>query len=84
MMRYTTHGVCAQAIDFDIEDGKVSKVHFHGGCPGNTSAVAALAEGRSVDDLIKLLSGMQCGNRGTSCPAQLAEALSQAKAEARA
>ncbi len=79
-MTYKTFGTCSSQITFDVEDGKVRNVKFYGGCAGNTQGVAKLAEGRDVDDVIKILSGIMCRN-GTSCPDQLAKALIQYKNE---
>ncbi len=79
-MTYKTFGTCSSQITFDVEDGKVRNVKFYGGCAGNTQGVAKLAEGRNVDDVIKILSGIMCRN-GTSCPDQLAKALIQYKNE---
>ena len=79
-MTYRTFGTCAYQITFDVEDDKVKNVKFHGGCVGNTQGVAKLVEGRNVDEVIKLLSGIKCRN-GTSCPDQLAKALIQYKNE---
>ena len=75
---YTPKGVCSRKIDIEVEDGIVKKVHFTGGCNGNTKGVAALCEGRRADELIGILSGIECGFKGTSCPDQLAKALRQA------
>jgi uncharacterized protein (TIGR03905 family) len=75
-MRYKTSGVCASFIDYEVENGIVHNVHFHGGCPGNTQAIAALVEGMTVTEAIRRLRGIQCRG-GTSCPDQLAKALSQ-------
>ena len=69
-----TQGTCAQAIQYEIENGIVTKCQFLGGCPGNTQGVARLAVGRKVEDLIPLLKGINCRG-GTSCPDQLARAL---------
>lgn len=77
-MTYKTKGTCSVAINFDVIDGKVHNVQFVGGCPGNTSGVARLAEGRTVDELINMLSGIPC-RAGTSCPDQLAKALTDYK-----
>ena len=79
---FTTHGTCSRRIDFDLEDGVVKNVSFLGGCPGNTQGVAALAEGRTPEELISILKGIKCGPKPTSCPDQLAQALKQIKAEA--
>lgn len=79
-MKYTykTKGTCSQKITFDIEDGIVRNVEFLGGCSGNTQGLARLAEGRDASELIELLSGIRCGFKPTSCPDQLAKALSEA------
>lgn len=78
MYSYKTSGTCSQEIQFEVTDNKVRNVRFIRGCAGNTRGVAKLAEGRDVDEVIELLSGIQCRN-GTSCPDQLARALKQYK-----
>ncbi len=78
-MNFTPHGTCSRAISFDIVDNKVTNVKFVGGCSGNTQGVARLVEGMDVDEAISRLKGIDCAGRGTSCPDQLAIALSQAK-----
>lgn len=75
---YKTHGVCSKMINIEVEDGIVKSVQFVGGCNGNTQGVAKLAAGRPVQEVIDLLGDTDCNGRGTSCPAQLAEALRQA------
>jgi uncharacterized protein (TIGR03905 family) len=78
MPRFVPRGVCARAINFDVDgDGAVRDVVFEGGCPGNAVGVARLAEGRSASELIEMFDGLPCGNKPTSCPAQLALALSE-------
>lgn len=77
-MVYKTKGVCAQQIEFEIDDNKVKSVRFTGGCNGNTQGVSRLVEGMDVDDAISRLEGIQCGFKGTSCPDQLAKALKEA------
>ncbi len=76
--RYTTRGVCARSITFDLDDGIVRNVRFEGGCAGNTQGVAALVEGMPADEAIRRLSGIRCGFKSTSCPDQLAQALQKA------
>ncbi len=78
---YKTQGVCASKIEFDIEGDVVKNIRFIGGCNGNTQGVAQLANGRKVDEVISLLSGIRCGFKATSCPDQLARALTEAKAK---
>lgn len=76
-INYKTRGVCARQINVEVEDGIVKNVEFVGGCSGNTQGVARLAKGMKVEDVINLLKDVDCGGRGTSCPAQLALALEQ-------
>ena len=68
-------GVCAQAIEYEIIDGVVRNVVFHGGCPGNRVGLAALIEGQKIETIIERLRDIPCHTRGTSCPDQLAKAL---------
>lgn len=76
---YKTKGVCSRKINFSVEDGKVCKVKFDGGCNGNGKGVAALVEGMDVDEAIRRMEGIKCGMKNTSCPDQLAQALRQTK-----
>ncbi len=76
---YNTNGTCSRQILFDVtKDNKVTNVKYIGGCSGNLQGIAKLVNGKDVDEVIALLSGIQCrGN--TSCPDQLAKALTQYK-----
>ncbi|MBR1811233.1 MAG: TIGR03905 family TSCPD domain-containing protein [Clostridia bacterium] len=80
--KYTPKGVCSVEILVDIDDADKSTIRdiqFVGGCSGNTQGVAALAKGRKIDEVIGSLSGIRCGRRPTSCPDQLATALTAIK-----
>ena len=81
--QYKTSGkVCSSRIDLEIDDtGTVRNVHFLGGCAGNTQGVALLVEGMPAQEVMRRLGGVRCGSRGSSCPAELAEAVKQALAE---
>ncbi len=72
---YKTRGTCSRFITFDLDGDIVKNVVFGGGCSGNTQGISKLVEGMKKDKVIELLSGIDCNGRGTSCPAQLAEAL---------
>ena len=74
---YTTRGVCSRSIDITVENNVIQEVVYHGGCSGNTQGVAALVRGMTVEDAIERLSGIRCGFKATSCPDQLARALSE-------
>ena len=73
--RYKPEGVCSKEMIFDIEDGIIKSLKIVGGCPGNTQGVSRLVEGMKIEDVIKTLKGIPCGNKGTSCPDQLSIAL---------
>ena len=79
MKTFKTRGTCSQAIRYEVENGVLTACSFIGGCPGNTQGLARLAAGRPVDEVIRLLKGVQCRG-GTSCPDQLARALEAEKA----
>ncbi len=75
---YTTKGTCSRQIDFNIHDNVVTDIVYTGGCNGNTKAVAALCEGKTVEEIESILGGITCGFKGTSCGDQLARAVRQA------
>ncbi|MBE6688248.1 MAG: TIGR03905 family TSCPD domain-containing protein [Ruminococcaceae bacterium] len=77
MFKYKTKGTCSREIQFDVVDGKLTGVKFIGGCAGNTQGVARLVEGMTPDEAVKRLSGIKCGFKPTSCPDQLARAISE-------
>lgn len=76
---YRTKGTCSREIIFTVDENDVLKsVKFVNGCSGNTQGISRLVVGRHIDEIISLLGGIQCRN-GTSCPDQLAKALSEYK-----
>ncbi len=78
MYSYTTSGVCAKQISFNIDNGAVKNVVFYGGCPGNLIGVSQLIEGMRIEEAISKLRGISCGGKATSCPDQLSKALEEA------
>lgn len=79
MFTYKTQGTCSSEIVFEVDDNnRLHNVKFVGGCKGNTQGVAKLCEGRDIDEVRTLLSGVICRN-GTSCPDQLSKAIEQYK-----
>lgn len=76
-IHYQTKGVCSRMIEIEIEGDVIQKVHYHGGCSGNTQGVAALVSGMTVTEAINRLEGIRCGFKSTSCPDQLAQALKE-------
>ena len=76
-INYKTQGTCSTDIEVDVEDGIVRDVHYVGGCNGNLQGISALVKGMPVDEVIRRLEGIRCGNKPTSCPDQLCKALRQ-------
>lgn len=76
---HKTKGTCSQLISFEIEDNKIYRVSFFGGCNGNLQGIGKLVEGMDIDEVISRLEGIHCGAKPTSCPDQLAAALKKAK-----
>jgi len=75
---YPTKGVCPPEIHFTVTDGNFEEIRFvGGGCPGNAQLVARLLEGKPIEQVLPFLVGIDCRN-GTSCPDQLAAAVSAA------
>ena len=76
--RYTPNGVCSQEMIFEIDENDVIQdFQVIGGCNGNLKGISHLLKGMKVEDIIAKLSGILCGRRATSCPDQIAKALSK-------
>ncbi|NLO49055.1 MAG: TIGR03905 family TSCPD domain-containing protein [Clostridiales bacterium] len=75
--KFITKGVCSRSIVIDTENGIINSVEFKGGCDGNLKAVSRLVKGMQTGDAIHMLKGIRCGYKDTSCPDQLAKALSE-------
>lgn len=76
---YTPRGVCSMQMIFEIDGNIVKSLQIIGGCPGNTVGVATLIKGKRIEEIIQMLRGIPCGNKGTSCPDQIAKALQEYK-----
>lgn len=72
---YTPQGVCSRKMIIDVDGDVIRNLTVEGGCNGNLKGIAALCRGRKVSEVISALQGLQCANKSTSCPDQLAQAL---------
>ncbi len=72
---YKPKGVCSQLMTIDVENGIIKKVEIKGGCSGNLQGISKLLVGMPVKEAIEKMEGIRCGNKSTSCPDQLAQAL---------
>ena len=75
---YKPQGVCSRQMTVEIEDGVIQSVEVIGGCNGNLQGIASLVRGMRVEDAVERLSGIRCGFKDTSCPDQLAKAITKA------
>lgn len=76
--KYKTQGTCSMQIEFDINGDIITNVVFYGGCPGNLAAISKVVEGKTVTQIEEWFKDIKCGNKPTSCTAQLAKAVKQA------
>lgn len=73
---YKPVGTCSKEMFFTINDSDiVEDIKVIGGCPGNLLGLSKVCKGKKIDEIIELLSGIKCGNKPTSCPDQIAQAL---------
>ncbi len=74
---YTPQGTCSRDIEITVgDDGRIENVTFTGGCHGNLQGIGSLVRGMTPQEVIGRLQGIRCGSKPTSCPDQLACALS--------
>ena len=79
---YRTRGVCSQEMRIELNDDHTIKgVAIIGGCNGNLQGISRLVEGMKAEDAIECMRGIRCGFKDTSCPDQLAIALTEALAQ---
>ena len=81
---YKPKGVCSSQVEFELDGNVVKNISFSGGCNGNLKAIAALADGMTVDQITERVKGITCGFKKTSCSDQLAHALMDAAAKEQA
>ena len=84
-MTYKTKGTCSTLIDIEMEPDQhtIKSVAFTGGCNGNLKGICALVKGKNIDEVKNTLAGIKCGFKQTSCPDQLAKALSQIESKSK-
>ncbi len=77
-VNYKTQGTCSREINVTVNDeNKIESIEIIGGCNGNLKGISSILIGMDKDEVIKRFSGITCGYKPTSCPDQIAKALSQ-------
>lgn len=75
---YLPQGVCSRKMAFAIDDDDTIKdFEVIGGCNGNLAGIRKLITGMTCQSVIEKLQGTKCGFKDTSCPDQIAQALSK-------
>ncbi len=74
---YYPRGVCSREMRVEVEGGIIRKVEVIGGCNGNLKGISKLLVGMNAKEAIERMRGIRCGFKRTSCPDQLAQALSE-------
>ncbi len=75
---YRTKGTCSSTIEVELDGNIIKRVKFTGGCQGNLKGIAKIVEGMTVEHVNERFSGITCGFKKTSCPDQLAKAVTEA------
>jgi len=76
---YRPQGVCSQMMKVELtDDSVIEDVLVLGGCNGNLKGISSLLKGMKATDAIARMQGICCGGKPTSCPDQLAKALTLA------
>ncbi len=75
ILQIIPQGVCSRLMQLKIKDNKILDAEFVGGCSGNLGGIKILILGMDINDVVRKLADVPCGNRGTSCPDQLARGL---------
>ncbi len=71
----TPEHVCCDRIVVEADGGVIRTVLFEGGCDGNGKALGRLLAGMPLDKAARLLEGVECEDKGTSCADQLSRGL---------
>jgi len=76
--RFKPTGVCSSEMIFDIDENNIIRdLKVIGGCNGNLKGISALIIGMKVEEVQEKLKGITCGYKDTSCPDQIAKALTE-------
>lgn len=74
-LTYRPTGTCSQLMTFNIADNRIKDVTIVGGCAGNLMGISRIIKNKTIDEVIDAFQDVPCGNKGTSCPDQIATAL---------
>lgn len=74
---YQPKGVCSSKMVFELEGNIIRKVDVIGGCSGNLQGICSILRNKTIEEVVEAFDGIRCGMKATSCPDQMAKALSE-------
>ncbi len=83
VLEFKPQSICVNTMKVVIDNNPVllapivKSIEFTGGCQGQGKTLNCLLKGLTIKQVITKLSGITCGNRGTSCADQLAKHLNE-------
>lgn len=78
-LEYEPKGICPSKIIVEVDKkGIIQNVQFIGGCDGNLKALGLMVKQQYAEYIIELLKDNTCGNKLTSCAAEMCKALKYA------
>lgn len=72
---YKTKGTCSRELQFEMEGDKIISLNVIGGCAGNLIGISRIVKNKQIAEIVEAFKDVECGNKGTSCPDQIAKAL---------
>lgn len=74
---YRPKGVCSREMRFEMDGDIIRNVTIVGGCAGNLLGISRIIKDKKISEVLDAFRGVRCGAKLTSCPDQIAEALSE-------
>ena len=74
---YRPKGVCSREMRFEMDGDIIRNVTIVGGCAGNLLGISRIIKDKKISEVLDACRGVRCGAKPTSCPDQIAEALSE-------
>ena len=75
-------GVCCKKITITVKENQlgqkiIASAEFKGGCNGNLKAISKLIVGEKVEHVSRILEGITCMKKPTSCADQFSKMLKE-------
>lgn len=74
---YKPKGVCSREMRFTMDGDIIRDVTIVGGCAGNLLGISRILKDKKISEVLEAFQGVRCGIKQTSCPDQIATALSE-------